>query len=142
MFSAAPWPPSLFIDEAAGTRRQARLCSSTRPARGGGSCQGALELEPKTARVEHLLGMALVCLGQFESGMRAHRRAVRRWWRDLCRRERQEAACPGPTPASLDRVRANAAAALHNVGLAHLSRGKRRSSSDGPFSVARVSFLR
>jgi tetratricopeptide (TPR) repeat protein len=105
-------------------------------------CQRAIELQPKTARVEDLLGMALVRLGQFEAGMKAHRRAVRRWWRDLCRMERQEAACPGPTPASLDRIRANAAAALHNVGLAHLSRGKRRSSSGGRLSVASVSFFR
>ena len=105
-------------------------------------CERALELEPKTARVEDLLGMALVRLGEFEAGMKAHRKAVRRWWHDLCRMERQEAACPGPTPASLDRVRANAAAALHNVGLAHLSRGKRRSGSGGRLSVASVSFFR
>jgi tetratricopeptide (TPR) repeat protein len=105
-------------------------------------CERALELEPKTARVEDLLGMALVRLGNFETGMKAHRRAVRRWWRDLCRMERQEAACPGPTPASLDRVRANAAAALHNVGLAHLSRGKRRASSGWALSVASVSYFR
>jgi tetratricopeptide (TPR) repeat protein len=91
-------------------------------------CKRALELAPNTARVEDLLGMALVRLGEFEQGMKEHRKAVRRWWRDLCRMERRETARPGPTPAALDRIRANAAAALHNLGLAHLSRGTRRSS--------------
>jgi tetratricopeptide (TPR) repeat protein len=106
-------------------------------------CERALDLAPKTARVEDLHGMALVRLGRFEDGMKAHRQAVRRWWRDLCRMERQEAACPGPTPAALDRVRANAAAALHNLGLAHLSRGERRSTSGGgPVGGASVSFFR
>ena len=84
-------------------------------------CERVLELRPRTARAEDLLGMALVRRGEFAAGMQHHRRAVRRYWGDLCRMERREAARPAPTPATLERVRANAAAALHNLGLAYTS---------------------
>ena len=101
-------------------------------------CRRVLELRPQSPYAEDLLGMALVRLGRFDEGMRHHRRAVRRWWRQLCRAERLEARRPTPTPTRLLRARANATAALHNLGLAHMSQGMARQT---PIPLRPLSFV-
>ena len=108
-------------------------------------CRRVLELRPQSAYADDLLGMALVRLGKFDEGIKHHRRAVRRWWRKLCRAERRAAARPTGRPTQLLRARANATAALHNLGLAHMSHGMAPSSASriGSFSlIRRLSFLR
>ena len=99
-------------------------------------CRRVLELRPQSAYADDLLGMALVRLGRFDEGIKHHRRAVRRWWRKLCRAERLEAARPTPRPTQLLRARANATAALHNLGLAQMSQGMKSSS------LRRLTFVR
>lgn len=103
-------------------------------------CNRVLELQPPFAYADDLLGMALVRLGRFEEGMKHHRRAVRRWWRQLCQAERIDAAQPTPRPTQLLRARANATAALHNLGLAHMSQAM-AGSETSPIR-SRLSFLR
>ena len=105
-------------------------------------CRRVLELRPQSAYADDLLGMALVRLGRFDEGIKHHRRAVRRWWRKLCRAERLEAARPTPRPTQLLLARANATAALHNLGLAQMSQGMRSSSLRRLTFVRRLSLFR
>ena len=91
-------------------------------------CSQALELCPSDAHagvVNDLLGMASVRLGTAEGithAVRAHRTAVAIGWKELRRAERLACAHPGTHDGRVQQARDNAAAALHNLGLAYAHR--------------------
>ena len=79
-------------------------------------CERVLELDRWNAQACDLMGLAQLELGMPREAVRNHSRAVTRSWSRLCRAEYWECRKPPTTASVLPGARANAAAALHNLG--------------------------
>jgi tetratricopeptide (TPR) repeat protein len=93
----------------------------------------------ETSVLYDLRGMAHAWLGELRKAMKNHRKAAFRAWLHLCHSEWAVRARPETDPAVVDRARANAAAALHNLALAHDRRARlprKRGSGDDGSSVS------
>ena len=91
-------------------------------------CDRVTELDPGHAQAHDLKGLALQGLEKGAEAERCHREAVRRSWRDLCRAERADRAGRAASDTVLPSARANAAAALNNLAMAHASQALSRST--------------
>jgi tetratricopeptide (TPR) repeat protein len=87
-------------------------------------CEQTLAISPKhgatRGAVYDLLGMAQIRLGEnLLAALKNHRRAVHRSWMEYCRASRRDRARSTGQPELVDRARANATAALHNLAFAY-----------------------
>ena len=104
-------------------------------------CERVLELDRWNAQAYDLMGMAQFLLDEADDSVRSHARAVRRvWWR-LCRSEYRERKQPPTTASVLPGARANAAAALHNLGHARYVSVVRRPPLRRRLGIARVDLV-